>query len=376
MPIIERALRERGTELKRKGAQIIGNMASLTESRDLIYYLPQLLPRVKEVLIDPVPEARATAAKSLGILIERLGEEAFPSLVDDLMTTLKSDMSGVDQQGAAQGLAEVLSGLGVERMEAMLPEVITFTSSARAYVREGFISLLVFLPSVFGDRFAPYLGRIIQPILGGLADDSDYVREGWHYAVTECSCADSLPPASMRAGRMIVANHSNRAVDLLLPELEESLFDERWRIRLSSIQLVGELLFRLSGISGKAEADDDAGAEDEDTYTSNNEAFKRLLEALGKERRDKVLAAIYILRQDQAGQVRMFCITVWKTLVANTPRTVRDMLPALSRSDGARVTRRLTCDDSATHHQAVICTWGGATRDCRPNFGRVSVIQP
>lgn len=178
IPIIERALRERATELKRKGAQIVGNMASLTESKDLIYYLPQLIPRVREVLVDPVPEARATAAKSLGVLIERLGEDAFPTMVEDLMRVLKSDMSGVDQQGAAQGLAEVLSGLGVDRMESMLPDIISFTASARSYVREGFISLLVYLPSVFGERFSPYLNRIIQPILSGLADDSEYVREG------------------------------------------------------------------------------------------------------------------------------------------------------------------------------------------------------
>lgn len=81
-------------------------------------------------------------------------------------------------------------------------------------MREGYISLLVFLPSVFGDRFSPYLGRIIQPILSGLADDSDYVRD-----------------ASMRAGRMIVTNHSTKAIDLLLPELETGLFDVSWRIR-------------------------------------------------------------------------------------------------------------------------------------------------
>lgn len=186
MPIIDRGLRERSTDLKRKGAQIVGNMASLTDSKDLIPYLPQLVPRVREVLIDPVPEARATAAKSLGVLIERLGENAFPTLVDDLSDILHSDASGVDQQGAAQGLAEVLSGLGVERMESMLPAIIASTSSSRAYVREGYISLLIYLPSVFGDRFSPYLGRIIQPVLSGLADDSDFVREGESLLVTAC----------------------------------------------------------------------------------------------------------------------------------------------------------------------------------------------
>lgn len=189
-------------------------MATLTEAKDLIPYLSQLIPLLRDVLIDPVPEARSTSAKSLGALVERLGENNFPDLVDSLMAVLKSPSSGVDQQGAAQGLAEVLQACGIDRLEGLLPTILTNTSNPRTYVREGHISLLIFLPVTFGDRFSPYLGRIIQPVLNGLADDSDYVRE-----------------ASMRAGRMIVANHSTKAIDLLLPELEIGLFDESWRIR-------------------------------------------------------------------------------------------------------------------------------------------------
>lgn len=174
MPIIDRGLRQRSSETKRKAVQIVGNMASLTESRDLVPYLNELMPLVHDVLVDPVPEARATAAKSLGTLVERLGEANFPELVNQLITTLKSDTSGVDRQGAAQGLSEVLSGLGMERLEGMLPEIISSTSSPKSYVREGFISLLVYLPATFGHRFAPHLGRVIPPILNGLADDSEY----------------------------------------------------------------------------------------------------------------------------------------------------------------------------------------------------------
>lgn len=191
VPILERGMRERGSENKRKAAQIVGNLASLTDPKDFVPYLPRLMPSVHIVLVDPVPEARATAAKALGSLIERLGEANFPDLVSRLLQTLKTDTSGVDRQGAAQGLSEVLSGLGMDRMEALLPEVIKNASSHRPYVREGFMSLLVFLPATFGHRFAPHLSRIIPPILSGLADAEEYVRT-----------------ASMKAGRMIIVNYS------------------------------------------------------------------------------------------------------------------------------------------------------------------------
>ncbi|WWC61174.1 uncharacterized protein I303_103754 [Kwoniella dejecticola CBS 10117] len=307
MPIIDRGLRQRSSETKRKAAQIVGNMASLTETRDLVPYLNELMPLVHEVLVDPVPEARATAAKSLGTLVERLGETSFPNLVNELLGTLRSDTSGVDRQGAAQGLSEVLSGLGMEKLEGLLPEIITNTASPRPYVREGFISLLVYLPATFGHRFAPHLGRVIPPILNGLADDSEYVRE-----------------ASMRAGKMIIANYSSKAIDLLLPELEKGMIDASWRIRQSSISLTGELLYRVTGISGKVELE-----EDEAPAQSADAARKALLEALGQERRDRVLATLYIVRQDAVSIVRQASIHIWKALVQNTPRTTREILPVL-----------------------------------------------
>ncbi|RUS19023.1 armadillo-type protein [Endogone sp. FLAS-F59071] len=340
MPILERGLRERNTEIKTKSSQIVGNMSSLTDQKDLIPYLPRLMPGLKEVLVDPVPEARATAAKALGGMIEKLGEENFPSIVDELVLTLKSDTGGVDRQGAAQGLSEVLAGLGLERLEGLLPEIISNADSPKAYVREGFISLLIYLPATFGVRFQPYLGRIIPPILMGLADESEYVRD-----------------ASLRAGRMIVINYATKAVDLLLPELEKGLFDDNWRIRHSSVQLMGDLLFRITGTSLKSTielndpmgsiADDAAEVEEEETGATEANR-KALLEVLGKERRDRVLAALYIVRQDiiwlgslalilanipsrqsVSGIVRQASLVVWKAIVANTPRVLKEILPVM-----------------------------------------------
>ncbi|KAJ6493600.1 armadillo-type protein [Mycena vitilis] len=312
VPILERGLRERGADTKKKAAQIVGNLASLTDSKDFVPYLSGLLPMVHLVLVDPVPEARATAAKALGTLVERLGEVHFPDLVPGLLRTLKTDTSGVDRQGAAQGLSEVLSALGMERLEGLLPDIIANAQSPRATVREGFMSLLVFLPATFGSRFQPHLPKIISPILSGLADVEEYVRE-----------------AAMRAGRMVVTNYSTKAIDLLLPELEQGMFDPGWRIRQSSITLVGELLFKVSGISGKvSDLDEDETA----VEAATNETSRRaLVEVLGVERRDRILAALYLVRQDGVGVVRQSSIQIWKVLVNNTPRTVREILPELVR---------------------------------------------
>lgn len=312
IPIIDRGLKERSATIQKDAARIVGNLAGLTDSKDFVPYLGKLIPMVRMVLISPVPEARAVAAKALGTLVERMGEVHFVDLVPSLLGVLRSDATGVDRQGAAQGLAEVLAGLGMERMENLLPEIINSASDPKPYVREGHISLLIYLPATFGHRFAPHLGRIIPPILSGIADEAETVRE-----------------ASMRAGRMIIANYSSKAVDLLLPHLETGLFDEAWRIRMSSLQLTADLLFRLSGISGKNEVEDEGVDEDMEQSATNNSVQRALVEALGQERRDRILASIYIVRQDPNIPVRQAAIHTWKALVHNTPRTAREVLPTM-----------------------------------------------
>jgi len=77
----------------------------------------------------------------------------------------------------------------------------------------------------------------------------------------------------------------------------------------------------VSGISGKAAEfdEEDLGAE-----ASTAESSRRaLLEVLGAERRDRILAALYLVRQDGVVVVRQASIQIWKALVNNTPRTGR-----------------------------------------------------
>lgn len=302
--ILERGLGDRsGT--KRKSAQIIGSLAHLTERKDLVVHLPILVAGLRIAIVDPVPATRATASKALGSTIEKLGEDAMPDLIPSLMSTLKSDAGAGDRLGSAQALSEVLAGLGTTRLEETLPTILQNVSSSKPAVREGFMSLFIFLPACFGNSFSNYLNRIIPPILAGLADDIESIRE-----------------TALRAGRLLVKNFANRAIDLLLPELERGLADDSYRIRLSSVELVGDLLFSLTGIAAKQEQEE---AED-----NAQEAGQSLLEVLGQDRRDKVLSAIYICRCDTSGQVRSAAINVWKALVA-TPRTLREITPTLTQ---------------------------------------------
>ena len=307
--ILQRGLGDR-SNTKRKASQVIGSLAHLTEKKDLVAHLPVLVAGLKVAVVDPVPTTRATASRALGSLVEKLGEDALPDLIPGLMQTLKADTGAGDRLGSAQALSEVLAGLGTARLEETLPTILQNVESSKPAVREGFMSLFIFLPVCFGNSFAAYLGRIIPPILAGLADDVDAVRE-----------------TALHAGRLLVKNFASRAVDLLLPELERGLADDSYRIRLSSVELVGDLLFNLSGISSKQDAAGEDGEMEEDAV---REAGATLREVLGPEKRDKILAALYVCRCDTAGAVRAAAIGVWKALVSS-PRTLKELVPTLTQ---------------------------------------------
>ena len=69
-------------------------------------------------------------------------------------------------------------------------------------------------------------------------------------------------------------------------------------------------------------------AGDDDNF--GTEASQRIvIKTLGLERRNQVLAGLYMGRSDVALMVRQASLHVWKVIVSNTPKTLREILPTL-----------------------------------------------
>lgn len=310
MPVVQRAFQDRSTETRKMAAQIIGNMYSLTDQKDLSPYLPGIIPGLKTSLLDPVPEVRAVSARALGAMVRGMGETSFEELLPWLMATLTSESSSVDRSGAAQGLAEVVGGLGVEKMNAVMPDIIRHSerNDIAPHVKDGYIMMFIYMPSVFPDEFTKYIGQITGPVLRALADENEFVRE-----------------TAYKAGQRLVMMYADSAITLLLPELERGLFDDNWRIRHSSVQLLGDLLYKISGVSGKMTTE--TAGEDDNFGTEQSQ--KAIQKRLGETRCHRVLAGLYMGRSDVALMVRQASLHVWKVIVSNTPKTLREILPTL-----------------------------------------------
>lgn len=79
-----------------------------------------------------------------------------------------------------------------------------------------------------GAREQVHLENILPAVLGGLADEAEGVRS-----------------AALAAGRTLVDLYSLSALELLLPAILQGTAHRNWRIRQSSIELLGALLFKV-----------------------------------------------------------------------------------------------------------------------------------
>ncbi|CAL5362995.1 unnamed protein product [Camellia sinensis] len=112
---------------------------------------------------------------------------------------------------------------------------------------------------------------------------------------------------------------NNGSLPLLLLAVEDGIFSDSWHIRQSSVELLGDLLFKVAGTSGKALLE--GGSDDEGAST---EAQGRvIIEVLRREKRNDVLAALYMLRTDVSLTVHQ------TTIVANAPKTLKEIMPVL-----------------------------------------------
>jgi HEAT repeat protein len=319
MPVIKRALADRNTSNKTKATKILGNMCQLTSHSDLKPYLEGLMNEIRSVLLDPIPSTRATAAKAVGTLVRGMGEEEFSGLVSWLLDTIQNSPGFIERSGAAQGLSEVIAALPEHRFKLdLFPYVVQQTESERPSTREGFVSVFQFLPDAWGLSFAPYLDKALPIITRGLADEVDGVRE-----------------ASLKAGQAVVAAYALHATDLLVPSLKKGIFDDNWRIRQSSVQLLGEFLGKALGRPVNTGA---GGANDEDSVAQEDLDIGGVI---GADSANEILSVLYIVRNDPNQAVQQRASTTWKSVVSNTPKMLKSILPGLMKIVVAALEQRV-----------------------------------
>ncbi|KAH8086245.1 protein kinase regulator [Aureococcus anophagefferens] len=312
-PILQRGLRDRAAETKRRAALVAGNLSALCSgtaqaTAALAPHMPALQPLLEAAAVgDAHPDVRSAAARALAQIVGALGEVQVPFVVERLVnaalgcrssdaTVDGGDILGGDagggganggllggaasgaseRSGAAQALSLVLNELGEDRVATCLTSSLApLGRQETAAGREGALWCVRYLARDTAE-FSPLVGDALGCVLDGLADDADPVRE-----------------VALLAGKQLVRSHGREELRVLLPSLEARLLGTAWRIRAAAAQLIGELLCLV----GDAKPVGVAAAVEVWKTVVPNRAAKRVIQ-------------------------RRFN-------VPNTPRALRDILPVL-----------------------------------------------
>jgi len=226
-----------------------------------------------------------------------------------LIEQLRMDgLSSAERSGAAQGLTEVLIASGSTIVDSvMLDDILPLASHPSPSTREGVLWVLCFLPPALGQGFTVMLDATLPALINGLSDENENVRE-----------------VAMRAGRVLIKSHGKIHFDKILPILQSGMGDTDYRIRLSSLMLLGDLLSMIGGTT-VLRTDGDT----QDDIRRAERAQAQLTLVLGIQTRNRVLSDVYLARSDNAIAVRQAAVQVWKTVVSVTARTLRQILQVL-----------------------------------------------
>lgn len=282
MPIIVYGLKNSKTEVgKEKSGKVVANITSLISSDD------DIMPHV-EVLIDALvsgsrdshADVRAVSAKAFKNLALR-----FKFLSNNMMNKLKSVLesekaTSIERVGAAQCFAEILSTMDIKTRDHIIENCLGLTKDNRDYIREGFLSLFVYLPIVMGNQYEGLVYKTIETIVESISHEKEKLRN-----------------LAIKSIKILIHNYLKKNIDLLVAPFFEGAVSENKTKRNSSLILLGDVIDILIEEAGNKE----------DVYTN----YPRLF------------SIFYIMKNDSIGEIRLTANNIYKTFVDNTQKCLK-----------------------------------------------------
>ncbi len=229
VPILVRALREREQKSRKWASQILGSCIKLVADVDFLFpYLEDLMPLMKNALVDETPEVQREAAKAFGHFAHGL-PEVWKSDIKPYLTSLRSSKEETDRYGAALALSYCYFSFGKEEIAPILEQTYKGVLSESAQIRHTCFEILDILPALFKEDFAMHIEKTMYFILTGTNDDDDKARE-----------------ASVRAASSMIGYFGPMVPQLMFPMLQDSYFNSAMlEDRLQVVQHVNQLALKI-----------------------------------------------------------------------------------------------------------------------------------
>ena len=83
----------------------------------------------------------------------------------------------IEKAGNSQAFVQILHGiLDIQILNGIFENILDLTMDNRMHVRESFLSVFVYLPIVFGDKYKKYVKQIVEKVSQSLSEENEKIR--------------------------------------------------------------------------------------------------------------------------------------------------------------------------------------------------------
>ena len=263
----------------------------IKDAEDLLVYIPSLTESIILSLSDILPEVRATTAKAVGRLCSKLGLEKSDPMIQGLRKVIEKESTpSIERAGCSQALCEALYSFGLEHIENNFRTIYQGTLDKREHVREGFLSMLVYLPVILDNHFEKYIAETLNGAIDSIAHTNENIRN-----------------LAIKIVKTIIQKFSENNMPQILKSLFDGMFSDSYLKRNSSVVLLGDVI--------------DVLFKDQDK--SRDQIFNE---------NSSIFAALYIVKNDENSEVKISTNSIWTAFVENTKKVLKNIYPILTRN--------------------------------------------
>ncbi|CAD8213344.1 unnamed protein product [Paramecium octaurelia] len=293
IPIIDYGLRAQDSNQRRQASILIGGLPHLIQKTDdLVPYMNLIVGGLEVVIGDPLLEVRTIAAKAIGQVSKKIGIENTKTFFKFIWDVLENKEASTNKRsGAAHAFAEISCIHGDNYLEEQLQFIFSQIQRSEIFVKEGYIGIFIYIPSILQQKFENYVKDIIENVYECVSHEDDVVSS-----------------ITLRVLKIVIKNFGILQNELLYLSLTENMLNEDAKKRNAGTILSGEML----KITQK--------------YVFAQLNNPNTLQYINIDLYYLNLMTLYTMQQDVTDVVRQNAVATWMEYVDNTPKTLKSGL--------------------------------------------------
>ena len=282
IPILDYNLKTQNDKLKKMASHILGSLPEILINKyDLNKYENILIPDLKNCIFESSPETRNELSKTFGKLYEIFNKK--DEIKSFIIKYLENEREINELTACAQLYSEILFN-DKENLKENLNKIIEKIKNGNDLIKEGYLSIFVFLPNCFESKenFYEIFDLIFDIIIKHFSEKNENIRK-----------------ITTKIYEIFIKLISEKNVNKLIFPLLDNFYNENDLIRNNSLALIKTLINNF-----------------ENDFKNKNSIF------FSEEIKNSILIKSFILKGDNFNNTSTLSNIIWRDYVENIPKYI------------------------------------------------------